>query len=53
MILSGLHKFKNALLDLIIFLDREFDLVFDVMPPTSREVGGMKVCIVVQIDKDC
>ena len=32
---------------------RDFDLVLDVMPPASREAGGMKVCIVVQIDKDC
>jgi hypothetical protein len=36
MILSGLHKFKNALSDSIIFLDKEFDVVIDVvygLPP--------------------
>jgi hypothetical protein len=32
---------------------REFDLVLDVIRPASREAGRMKVCIVVQIDKDC
>jgi len=32
---------------------RDFDLVLDVIRPTSREVGRMKVCIVAQIDKDC
>ena len=30
MILSGLHKFKNALSDSIIFLDKEFDLVLGI-----------------------
>jgi hypothetical protein len=53
MILSGLHKFKNVLSGSIIFLDKEFDLVLDGMPPPSQEGSGMKVCIVVQIDKDC
>jgi hypothetical protein len=37
MIPSGSHKFKNALSDSIIFLDKEFDLVLDVMRISSRE----------------
>ena len=53
MILNSGYLNKNSLQDRIIFLDKEFDLVLDVMPPASREAGGMKVCIVVQIDKDC
>jgi hypothetical protein len=45
MIPSGPHKFKNALSDSIIFLDKEFDLVLDVgMPPASR---GGKPCFSV------
>jgi hypothetical protein len=37
--------------DSIIFLDKEFDLVLDVMRSASREADRMKVCIAVQIDR--
>ncbi len=37
MILNSGYLDKNSLQDRIIFLDKEFDLVLDVMRPTSRE----------------
>jgi hypothetical protein len=53
MMLNSGYLNKNSLQDRIIFLDKEFDLVLDVMRATSREVARIKVCIAVQIDKDC
>ena len=51
MIPSGPHKFKNALSDSIIFLDKEFDLVLDVMRATSREVGRIKSVLSYRLTK--
>jgi hypothetical protein len=48
-----IHSIKTQQHAFEVFLDKEFDLVLDVMRATSREVARMKVCIVVQIDKDC
>jgi hypothetical protein len=53
MILNSGYLDKNSLQDKVIFLDKEFDLVLDVMRATSREVARRKVCIGVQIDKNC
>jgi hypothetical protein len=46
-----IHSMKTQQHAIELFPTREFDLMLDVIRPTSREVGRMQVCIVVQIDK--